>query len=202
VVADDPHPNPYPAKPVTPVPPFAVVSSFRDAEFAKGATTALRLAGLLFSAQEKVTLREETQDGVTIISYRYPDQSPAPNGDPENFRFNFLPSFAIVDRSLVLASRPSLIKALIPELRKDHAPGDWSPAVWRSRTYAPGLAALIRANPDPLVANAVLTEGVGWEAARRQLETLADWVSSLGTVDVTVEHKSDVFEATLSWATK
>jgi hypothetical protein len=200
MVADEP--NPYPAKPVQPIPPFAVVSSFRDPAFAKGATTALRAAGLATSFQLKWVMDEETHDGVTIVSYRYPDKVGYQDGDAENYRFNFLPCFAVVDSSLVMASRPGLLKALIPELRKDRQPGAWSPAVWRARAYAPGAAELVRANPDPLVANAVLAEGVGLDAARRQVDAVAKWAAGLGAVDLTLDHKADVFEAKLAWTTR
>ena len=192
--------NPYPGEPVTPFPPVAVVSSSRDPAFGKSAANALRVAGLAASLQLKLTMSEEVVDGVTIVSYRYPDKSPYGGGDPENYTYNFVPSFAVVGDSLVAATRAGLIKALIPELRKEQ--GNGSPAVWRAKVYGPGLAELLREYPDQIVANAVLAEGVGLAAARREMDSLVGWAKGLGTADITLDHKADAFEAKFKWTAK
>lgn len=196
--------NPYAVEPNQPIPPVALVSSMRDPEFGKSMTSVLRGAALLAGFQIGLELSEQTHDGVTIISYRFPESGayPVADGDPEKLRFNFVPSFAVVGDSFAVASRPELIRDLIPELKKPTDPAQASPAVWRAKAYADGLAELLRASPEPTVTNAILSDGVGLEAAKKQVDDLADWVRTLGRIGLSLEHGPDAFQVQLVWRMK
>ncbi len=194
--------KPYGVAPEQVVPPFALVSSMRDPHFGKTASSALRSAALLASFQTGLKMTEEKYDGVTIVSYRFPEKGTFPGGDPGNLRFNFVPCFAVVGDSLVVSSSPGLVKDLIPELRKTPDPAKCSPAVWRAKTYATGLAATIRLNPDPVVTNAVLRDGVGLDEAKKQVAALADFTAALGALGLEIDHQPDAYQIKLEWKTR
>jgi hypothetical protein len=175
----------------------------RDPQFGKSAASAMRAGAMLASFQTGLKMSEETHDGVTITTYRFPEKKPFPgDGDPDNLRFNFVPCFAVAGDFLVVSSSPALIKDLIPELKKSPDPAKCSPAVWRAKTYAAGIAQTIRDNPEPVVTNAVLSEGVGLDEAKKQVEALADWVATLGAVGLSIDHGADAYEIKLEWKTK
>ena len=192
----------YPGEPIQPIPPFAFVSTFRDPAFAKGATNALRAGGLLASTQLKLSMKQEAVDGVTIVSYRYPDVSPYPDGDTENYRFNFVPAFAIVGDNLVVSSRPSLVKTLIPILKQKPDPAKCSPEVWRAKVYANGFGDVMKAYPEQTITATILNEGVGLEQARKQVTDLIGWLRTLGTVEIALDHQTSGYLVRVEWKTK
>lgn len=195
--------KPYKTEPGQSIPPFAVVSSMRDKQFGKTATAALRGAGFLASVQTGVKLTEETHDGVAIVSYRFPEDKPFPNnGDSDNVRFNFVPSFAVVGDSLVTAGSPAVIKALIPELRKTPDPAKCSPVVWRAKAYAAGGAELLTVYPDPTVTLSVLNESVGLDEAKKRTAQLAAWVATLGAAELSIDHQAEAYQIRLEWKQK
>jgi hypothetical protein len=194
--------KPYSVTPEQAIPPVALVSSMRDPQFGKTAASAIRAGAMLATLQVGLTMSEETFDGVTIVSYRFPEKKPFPGGDPGKIRFNFVPCFAVVGDYLVASSSPGLVKELIPELRKTPDPAACSPAVWRAKAYAAGLAQTIRDNPDPVVTNAVLRDGVGLDEAKQQVAALADWVATLGAAELSIDHQADAYQIKLEWKTK
>jgi hypothetical protein len=157
---------------------------------------------MLATFQVGLTMSEETHDGVTIVSYRFPENKPFPVGDPSRLRFNFVPCFAVVGDSFVASSSPGLIKELIPELRKAPDPAQSSPAVWRAKAYAAGAAEIIRDNPDPVVTNAILSEGVGLDEAKKQVAALVEWVATLGTAELSIDHQADAYQIKVEWKTR
>ncbi len=194
--------KPYSVIPEQAIPPVALVSSMRDPQFGKTASSAIRAGAMLATFQVGLTMSEETFDGVTIVSYRFPENKPFPGGDPGRVRFNFVPCFAVVGDYLVASSSPGLVKDLIPELRKAPDPAKCSPAVWRAKAYAAGLAETIQANPDPVVTNAVLRDGVGLDEAKQQVAALADWVATLGAAELSIDHQADAYQIKVEWKTK
>lgn len=192
--------KPYSVTPDQAIPPFALVSSMRDPQFGKSAASAMRAGAMLATFQAGLSMSEEKYDGVTITTYRFPEKMPFPgNGDPGRLRFNFVPCFAVVGDFLVVSSSPALVKELIPELQKTPDPAKTSPAVWRAKIYATGLAQTIRDNPEPVVTNAVLSEGVGLDEAKKQVAALADWVATLGAAGLSIDHGADAYEIKLEW---
>lgn len=193
---------PYSVRPAQAIPPFAVVSSMRDPGYGKTLATVLRGAALLASTQTGMKMSEEKHAGVTIVSYRFPEKGKFPTPDNENARFNFVPCFAVVDEFLVTSSRPELIKDLIPELKKTPDPAKASTAVWRAQAYGAGSAAAIRGFPDAIVTQTILADGVGLEEAKQRVGQLADWLATLGTLGLEVDHQPHAYQIELNWKAK
>lgn len=200
VVVANPSKKLYDTEPTVPIPPFAVVSAFRDPEFAKSIDGVLRGAGLVASFQLKLKMSETTHDGVNIVTYRFPEKGDYPGGDPANYRFNFAPSYGIVDHFLVASTTPELVRSLIPELRKP-AGSEKSP-VWRGRASADGAATFLRANPDPTVTDTILNDGVGLDTAKKQVADFAIWLATLGSLGIEIDHGTDAFELRAEWKLK
>ncbi len=194
--------NQYKTVPDFPLPEMALVSSMRDAKFGKNMLTTVRTAALLIGLQVGgLTLKEEKHDGIDILTYRFPEGKPL-DADPTNIRYNFVPSFAVVGDSFVVASSPKLLKELIPEVKKPIDPKACSPAVWRAKGYGGGAAQALRARPDATITDTVLAQGVGLDEAKKQLERYAEWVGKLGTVGVTVDHGETAFKVEVDWQFK
>lgn len=191
--------NQYKTVPDFPLPEMALVSSMRDPRFGKNTLTTIRTAAILIGLQVGgLTLKEEKYDGIDILTYRFADEKVLA-GDSTNIRYNFVPSFAVVGESFVAASSPKLLKDLIPELKKPIDPKGCSPAVWRARGYGTGAAQWLRARPEAAITDTVLSQGVGLDDAKEQLEQLAGWVSKLGTVGVSIDHGETAFKFEVEW---
>jgi hypothetical protein len=194
--------NQYKSVPDFPLPEMALVSSMRDAKFGKNMLTTIRAAAILIGLQlGGLTLKEEKHDGIDILTYRFADGKPL-DADPTNIRFNFVPSFAVVGDSFVAASSPRLLKDLIPEIRKPIDPALCSPAVWRAKGYGTGAAQWLKARPEASITDAVLSQGVGLDEAKRQLDQLAAWVGKLGSVGVSIDHGESAFKFEVDWSIK
>jgi hypothetical protein len=194
--------NQYKTVPDFPLPEMALVSSTRDAKFGKNMLTTIRAAAILIGLQlGGMTLKEEKHDGIDILTYRFADEKVL-DGDPTNIRYNFVPSFAVVGESFVMASSPKLLKDLIPEVKKPIDPKGCSPAVWRAKGYCPGAEQWLKARPEASVTDSVLSQGVGLDEAKKQLEQLAAWVGKLGTVGVSIDHGESAFKFEIDWRLK
>jgi hypothetical protein len=202
IVAVHSNDRPYSVRPDQAIPPAALVTSMRDPQFGKTAASAMRAGAMIASLQTGLAMSQETHDGVMITSYRFPETKPFPGGDPNKLRFNFVPCFAVVGDFLVVSSSPALVKELIPELKKTPDPTKCSPAVWRAKTYAAGIAQSFRDNPEPVVTNAILRDGVGLDEAKKQVADLADWVATLGAAGLSIDHGTNAYEIRLEWKTK
>ena len=180
---------------------MALVSSMRDPEFGRAADTALRIAGFVATLQYKLKMSEATVDGIRIVSYRFPEDGAFP-ADVENLRFDVEPSFAVVDGFLVVASSRTTIEALIPELKRPAKAADNSATVWRGRLYGTGAAALLRAQPETLIADAILQRGLGLTEAKSEIAQLAKALANLGTAGATLDHGADSFRFEIEWRIK
>ena len=189
----------YNVEPTQNLPAMAFVTSKCEPKFARSAAAGLRAAALLAGFQYGLKMTEETHDGVTVVSYRFPEDGEY-RGDDDNVRFNFVPCFAAVGDSFIVASDPRLLKDLIPELKSPTPEG--SPTVWRGRAFAAGAAGLVLDNPEPTITTTVLNDGVGLDRARQQVTDLANWVKTLGTYELNIDHNTDSFEVRLEWSTK
>ncbi len=182
----------YKSKPGEAYPPTALVMSMRDPRFGKSASSILRGAGLVGSLTAGLTMADETTDGVKIVTYRFPDGKPLA-ADAENLRYNATPCFAVVNDSLVVASEPGVIRALIPELTHPKTPDPNAP-VWRAKAYGRGLAAATVASPDALISSLIQSRGLGLAAATVEAKQFTDWLATLGDAAVTIDHAADYFE--------
>ncbi|MCU0702888.1 MAG: hypothetical protein MUF18_02740 [Fimbriiglobus sp.] len=194
--------NQYKTIPDFPLPEMALVSSMRDAKFGKNMLTTLRAAALFIGLQVGgLTMKEEKHDGVDILTYRFNEAKPL-EADPTNIRFNFVPSFAVIGDSFVVASSPKLLKDLIPEVRKPIDPKACSAAVWRAKGYGTGAAQALKARPEATITDTVLNQGVGLDEAKKQLEQTAAWLAKLGTLGVSIDHGETAFKFELNWQLK
>ncbi len=191
----------YAVKPGTPLPELALVSTTRHPDFAAGAGTTLRAAGLVASLQFKLKMSEETVNGVKIVSYRFPEKGDYP-GDDDNYRFNFVPCFAATETEFLVATSPRLLKDLLVELKKPARTYDNSAAVWRGKVYGSGAATAIRNRPDPVITNAVLSRGIGLKQAKAEVRELAAFLESFGTLGFSMDHGKDAFKFDVEWTRK
>ncbi len=181
--------SPYKTKPEYPLPEMAIVSSMRDPQFGKQMNSTIRSAMALLSLQLGLKMTEEKVGGIEVVSYAFPDKPVA--DDPTNYRFNFTPSYAIVNGSVVAASSPQLVKDLIPLLQKPVDPKDCSREVWRGKAYGSGAAKGVLARPEGSIAEAILNSGIDRKEAEKQVAQLAKFYEALGTITLSIDHASD-----------
>jgi hypothetical protein len=193
--------NQYKTIPDVPLPEMALVSSMKDPQFGKSFGTTIRTAAVVASLNFGLTMSETKQDDVGILSYRFSETKPLP-ADPTNIRFNFVPSFAVVDGYWILASSPQLVNELIAEVRKPISPAACSPAVWRGWALGSGAASGLNSRPVPIITSAVLSQGIGLAEARNQIRELAKFLNQFGTIRLSLDHTTDAYVIDLVWNAK
>ena len=181
-----------------PVPPVAYIASMRDRSFAKTMDGILRGGAFLAGFQTGWAMKEETVEGTKIVSYRFPEAGEPKFDDPQNLRFNAVPSFAAVGDSLVVASSPGLVKRLIPLLKNEIAT-EGSPSVWRASAFAAGAGLTLAANPEPTITQTILQQGIGLAEARAQVAAIAKWLPTLGAMNLRMNHDPDVYKFDFDW---
>lgn len=188
----------YAVEPGQVIPPVAYVGSMRSEQYGESMESLLRTGGVLAGFQTGWTSSEGTHDGVTIVTYRFPEKKEPKFDDADGLRFNAAPSFAVVGDSLVVGSTPGIVKLLIPELKKESKAAG-SPVVWRASGFASGAGRLLEASPEATVTQAILSQGVGLAEAKEQTRKLAAWLKTLGRVDVSIDHAAEMYEFKLAW---
>lgn len=188
---------PYKTQPGQRLPGFGYVATMRDPMFGTSLESVLRGAGLIASLQFGLKQSEIEHDGVKLVAYRFPENKPL-DADPDGLRFNFEPCFAVVGDQFIAASTVEVGKKLVAEVRRT-AKLRPSPAVWRGKGYAAGAAATLTAVPDPLVTDAILSGGVGIEAARKQVGALAAWLRTLGTLRIEIDEAEREYRFDVVW---
>jgi hypothetical protein len=184
-----------------PLPEMALVTSMRDPKFGAKMKTTIRTAMALASSTYTWSMKETKHDDVDIVSYYFSETKPYAD-DPTNFRFNFVPSFAVVNDSLVLATSPDLIKDLIPELKKPINPKACSPVVWRNRITGDGIATALLARPERSLSTQVLNTGLSLGEAKAQLNDLAKILRTAGEVGLSIDHSTEAYVVELLWKGK
>ncbi len=199
VVADVPG-DAYKTKPVTSLPAAALVVSMRDEQFGKTMSAALRAGAFAATLQYKLKMSTQDIDGVKVVCYRFPEEVPFPNdADPDRLRFNVVPCFAVVGDQLVVATRPELVKALLPELRRT---GGGAVPVWRGRAELGGLAAFLEQHPEPIIARGLLDQGLSLAAAKKRATETLRWLATLGGVELNLDHQTDAYVISFNWEAK
>jgi hypothetical protein len=90
-----------------------------------------------------------------------------------------------------------LLKDLIGELR---SPRDQqSPAVWRNRLDAAGVAASVRSYPQQTITTTILSDGVSLSEARRRVDALVEWIQTLGHFEIQSDHEPETFKLQFRW---
>jgi hypothetical protein len=188
---------PYKTMPVQRLPGFGYVATMNDPKFGKSLAAAIRSGALLASFQFGLKLAEIDHDGVTIVSYRFPEDRSLAQ-DLEGLRFNFEPCFAIVEDQFIAASTVEVCKKLIAEVKRT-AKEPPSPAVWRGRGHADSGSALLYALPDPFVTDAILSGGIGLDEARKRVDAISEWLKGLGTVRIEIDEKETEYRLDVVW---
>jgi hypothetical protein len=188
---------PYRTQPGQLLPAFGYVATMHDPKFGTSLDSTLRAAGLIANLQLGLKQSEVEHDGVKIVVYRFPENKKL-DADPDGLRFNFEPCFARVEDQFIAATTVEVCKKLIAEVRRT-AKLKPSPAVWQGKGYAAGAAVALAGVPDPLVTDAILRGGVGIEDARRQVNALATWLKTLGSLRVEIDEAETEYKLDVVW---
>lgn len=188
----------YTQEPGQLIPPVALVTTMRDPAFGKSMNGILRGGAFLAGFETGWKMKETEFDKVPIVSYQFPDTQETKLDDPDRLRFNTVPSFAIVEDSLVLGSTPGIVERVITELRKTHT-GKPSAKVWRLQAYGAGAGTLLDAYPEPSISDAVLSQGISLAEAQKQVRSLARWIKTLGQYELSIDHGDEAFVFELAW---
>jgi len=191
--------NDYKVEPLVKLPSFGFVTSMRDKQFGKSVETLIRGAGFLVGTQVSLKMFEETHNGVAIVGYRFPEDGKFPD-DPQKLRFNFTPTFAMVDDQFIAASSKSLCRELIDTLKKEDRTKGLHPNM-QMRGYADGLGKFINAAPDALLIQSILDQAIPEGEAKKQVEQLLRYINKLGTVRIETDYLDNEFRFDLQWKT-
>jgi hypothetical protein len=196
VVANQSKPG-YTIEPMQRFPAFALVVDMRDAEnFPRNTEAVLRGAALLAGTQFKTKLVEEKVGAVDLVGYRFPEDARV-RQDAGNIRFNFSPCFAQVKDQFLFCSTLELGRELVELLQK---PGE-KPDMTTTNTvfFATGLAELLQASEDTLLAQTILQQAVAPEEARQQVKDFIALVRRLGVVQIESQYGKNDFRYELRW---
>ena len=186
----------YQSTPLPDQPGGVLVIPMRDRELGKSLAKSLRAGAAIAGLTAGVKLADETHGGVAMAVIRFPEGRTL-EGDPDGLRFHTMPAFTAHGNHFLIASRPDLIPRVTRELDRKHDEG--SRAVWRGVILPAGLAAWARAHPEPLVADAIQRRGRTLEAARREVDQLAELLAITGPLSLTADNGPDSFAWTLRW---
>ncbi len=187
----------YTVEPSVKLPAFAVVDSMRDPAFGKSAEALIRSGAFLASTQVDLKLFEEKYGETSIFGYRFPEGGKFPD-DPQNIRFNFVPTFAIVQDQFIAASNTQLCKELIDIIRKE----DRTKIVtqnMRMQFDAKGGAAFLNAAPEALLTQTILSQAVPEAEAKRQVEQFLKYINGLGLLSLQADYGASEFRFDIEW---
>ena len=191
---------PYKTQPGQRLPAFGYVATMRDPKFGESVESTLRSAAIIATLQFGMKMIEAEQDGVKIVGYRFPEGKELAD-DPDGLRYNFEPCFAIVGDQFLAGSTIEVCKKLVTEVKRTAKTAP-SPAVWRGKGFADAAGTALGAYPDPLVTDAILTDGVGIEDARKQVDALVAWLKTLGTARIEIDERDAEYRFDLIWQFK
>jgi hypothetical protein len=199
-VVVQPEKSGYAREPVVRLPAFGHVMSLRNEEIGKSVEAMLRAGGFLAYTQFGVKMFEEEVGGVPVFGYRFPEKGDFPD-DQDGLRFNFAPTFAQVRNHYVFATRPELCKELVGMLQKESTPPA-SSLNMRMRFFAEGVLRNLNADPESVVTQSILEQGLTEKEAKREMELLIEYVKKVGRFDVTTDWQPKRFELKAIWRTK
>jgi hypothetical protein len=173
----------YKTTPKVSIPAFALVWELSEPEaFGKSIEPILRGAAFLGGFQSNLKLVQEQYKGCKIVGYRFPEDQPL-QGDINDLRFNFTPSFTRVGDQFVVSSTIDLCRELVDLIQKEGtSPTRGDPSTARVRVYGSGVAAYLQTIEDLLITAATLDQAVTPEEARQQVKAFLDIVGGLGVL--------------------
>jgi hypothetical protein len=204
VVAQQTEPG-YKTRPSRLYPAGAFVVEMRDPEeFGKSMETVLRSAALLAGTQVELKLVEEKRGKYTIVGYRFPEEDPKAKTRqrlPRDVRYNVSPCFVRAGNQFVISSTIELARDVVDLLAKEAKAGSPKPdgAVSRTKIYASGGAAILKAFHDQLLTQAILNRALSPEEARKQVKQFMDLFARLGYLQIKQEYGKDSFRYDIVW---
>ncbi|MCE9532127.1 MAG: hypothetical protein K8T89_13535 [Planctomycetes bacterium] len=199
VAAQRPPTAGYKIEPQIRLPAFAYVTTSRDPAFAKSVEVLIRGGVAFASTQVTVKMFEEKHGDISYFGYRFPEDGKFPN-DPQNFRFNFTPCYAVVKDQLVFASTREFCKEMIDiVLKEDRKP---QPENMQMKGYARGLADLLNASPDQLLTQTILSQAIPEAEAKKQVEQLLNYIRGLGEAKIATDYTANEFRFDIGWKLK
>jgi len=192
--------QPYKIKPTTPIPAFALVTDMRDPSFPKDMNSLFRSAALAATFQYGLRLSEETHKDCDIVSYSFSETKKV-EGDIENSRFNFSPSYVTVGNHFVMSSTAELARDLVDALKAE-AKQNTTKATMHTQFYASGLVELIRTNEDALLTQLILARALPPNTAKTEMQAIVRVVEMLGTLRVESTYGTKDFRYEVVWQAK
>jgi hypothetical protein len=197
IVTAVPGKSPYQIKPSLQTGSFAIVLDMRDPGFEKSMSTILRGAALIGSFQLGLKMVDEKHGDHTLVTYYFPENGKL-EGDVNNLRFNFTPCFTRVGDQFLISSTLELGKDLVDCLVKENKQKT-SPATQRTHIYATGVAANLRSSEDLLVSQAILSQALPAQTAKKQFEDLVRLVERLGQLNLETRYGPEEFRFDIEW---
>lgn len=191
---------PYKKEPGQKVPGFGYVTSMKDPKFGKSVEGLIRAGGLIFSLSQGIKLVEEEHDGVKVFGYRFPEDRNLAD-DEANLRYNFVPSFAVVDDQFIAGSTLEVTKKLIAEVKRT-AKRPSSEQVWRAKAYAYAGAEALAAAPEATISDVMLRQAISLAEAKKQVDQIGDYLKTLGSFVIEMDIDSCRCSFDLVWRMK
>jgi hypothetical protein len=192
--------RPYKIKPRTPFPAFALVVDMRDRSFAKDMNSIFRAGALFATFSVGLNLKEETYKDCEMISYSFSETKKF-DGDPQNARFNFTPTYAAVGDQFVMSATAELARDLIDVLKAEQTRKPIQ-ASMRTQLYASGFAHIIRSNEDAALTQLILAQALPPKTAKEELRAIIDWFEQLGTLRLETTYGANDFRYDILWQAK
>ena len=151
-------------------------------------------AALLYSTtQTKLEMVEEKHGDVTLVGYRFPDGGQYTQ-DVNNIRYNFTPCFARVGNQFVVASTLELGHELVGLLQKEAERVEKGQRfVGNQHVYATGIADILSAFEEQLIAQAILDHGLPPDDAKAQVRDFISIVRRLGGISLQSDYQKNEF---------
>jgi len=190
----------YKIRPGTPIPAFALVVDMRDPNFAKDMNSIFRGGALVATVQFSLILREEEYKDCEIVSYFFSETRKV-EGDPDNVRFNFSPSYVTVGDYFVMSSTQELARDLVDALKAEKKQ-PFSKTTMQTQLFASGLGDLIRANEDATLTQLILGQALQPKTAKAELQAIIRLIESLGTLRVDSQYGANDYRLDVLWQVK
>ncbi len=192
--------RPYKVRPTSPFPAFALVTDMRDPSFAKDMNSIFRAGALFATFSFGLQLKETTHKDCELVSY-YFSETKKVEGDPENSRFNFSPTYVTVGNQFVMSATAELARDLVDALKAEQTQ-TLGRASMRTHLYSSGLAEIYRSNEDAALTQMILAQALPPTAAKEELRALLNLIDQLGTLQIETNYGTNDFRYEVLWQAK
>lgn len=182
------------------LPSFAFVTSMRDPAFAKTTNSLIRAGALALGQQATLRSFEDELAGVPVFGYSFPENGKFPD-DPDGNRFNYQPTFAVVQDQYIAASNKGLCREVIELVKKEDRSKKMSQNM-QAEGSARGLGDFINLSPEQTLSNVILGQALPLSEARGQSADLIGFLQKLGTANVETDYGPKTFRFDITWSPK